>query len=114
MATAVERRVRRGATLLSRRRPGWQLTIDKERFDMGSCVQCVLGQLYGGFEKGLSALTRVEEEGVTEEDMEKRHDFSVQHGFEVDAVMSRAPTSRQYAVLQDAWEAYLRRWEGSK
>lgn len=34
-------------------KPGWEFALDLERFDMMSGEECVLGQLYGSWNKGL-------------------------------------------------------------
>jgi hypothetical protein len=47
-----EDRVRRGAKLLDRIRPGWWRAIAADRLAMESCHHCILGQLYGGFLAG--------------------------------------------------------------
>lgn len=48
--------VARGATLLDEKRPGWAGQVSKDRLAMVSCTKCVLGQIYGDFGLGLSAL----------------------------------------------------------
>ena len=45
----------RGAEFLDERRPGWAKEIDRERLNMRSACNCVLGQLYGYYNVGLSA-----------------------------------------------------------
>lgn len=45
-------RVAKGAALLDTQRPGWAQKINPETFQISSCTNCVLGQLYGGFGEG--------------------------------------------------------------
>lgn len=47
-ATVAER-VAAGAAWLDGNQPGWVDRIDLERLDIGSCMRCVLGQLYGEY-----------------------------------------------------------------
>jgi hypothetical protein len=49
-------RVRRGATLLDRERPGWADEINTRTLDVRFTEVCPLGQLYGDYEDGLDAL----------------------------------------------------------
>jgi hypothetical protein len=42
--------------LVDERRPGWAAAIDRGRLRMSSCLECVLGQLYGEYERGKGAL----------------------------------------------------------
>lgn len=53
--TIIER-VARGAALLDERVPGWETKINVRELRLGSCVHCVLGQLFSGFERGVDAL----------------------------------------------------------
>lgn len=39
--------------------PGWEVMIDLDTLNMGSIFQCVLGQVYGTYLKGLTALEGV-------------------------------------------------------
>lgn len=48
--------VERGVELLDERLPGWRNVIDQEKLDMGDCKQCILGQLFGDYERGLILL----------------------------------------------------------
>jgi hypothetical protein len=48
--------VRDTAELLDRDMPGWEEYIDADRLNIASAKDCVFGQVYGGFGKGLKAL----------------------------------------------------------
>lgn len=52
----VQERVQRGMKLLDEKRPGWWKEIDLGKLCIISCNWCVLGQLYGYFERGLDKL----------------------------------------------------------
>lgn len=54
-------RVKRGAELLDRERPGWAREIDVHRLEVNSHCNCVLGQVYGTFLSGCFALGTHEE-----------------------------------------------------
>jgi hypothetical protein len=45
-----------GAALLDAEVPGWAKRIELEELDLGSPHRCVLGQLYGSYARGLSAV----------------------------------------------------------
>lgn len=47
-------KVRRAARMLDRQCPGWAETVDLDKLRMPSPKYCVLGQLYGTYELGLS------------------------------------------------------------
>lgn len=49
----------KGAKKLDEVRPGWEAEVDQERLDIGSCHDCVLGQLYGGDDIGTAKVFRV-------------------------------------------------------
>jgi len=53
---SVERRVEAGARLLDRMMPSWEELIDLDKLHINSGTDCILGQLFGGFERGLEPL----------------------------------------------------------
>lgn len=48
--------VRAGVMLLDQRKPGWPQQVNAETLNLASAMECVLGQLYGSYADGLSAL----------------------------------------------------------
>jgi hypothetical protein len=66
----VAARVRAGAALLDRRRPGWHDHIDVRLLDVGNCRWCLFGQLFGDYEVGKYA-------------MDLSDDDAAAHGFEL-------------------------------
>jgi hypothetical protein len=52
----VQQAVAAGVALLDRSRPGWAAQINIGHLIMRSCNDCVLGQLYQSYSKGLLAL----------------------------------------------------------
>lgn len=44
--SGIAERVAAGAALLDERQPGWWQRINLDSLDLGSCVGCILGQLY--------------------------------------------------------------------
>lgn len=91
-----EDRVRRGAALLDRLRPGWAGAIDQGFLDQGSCYTCVLGQLFGDFLEGLKE---------TGTDLGGRE---VDHGFDCDPDEVPGHVRAQYEALDAAWRAEIR------
>lgn len=49
-------RVGRGILLLDVVRPDWRKALNLDALVLSSCVACVLGQLFGDYDKGLRAL----------------------------------------------------------
>jgi hypothetical protein len=89
MTTASER-VTRGARVLDEVCPGWVKRIDLAVLDIASCLDCVLGQLYGTFDDGAMVV----------------EDFSVglaRLGFDVEI------GTHDVAALNQAWRAEIAR-----
>lgn len=49
-------RVRRGAKLLDKARPGWEKDINLQKLQLSNTAQCMLGQLYGDYTEGKGLL----------------------------------------------------------
>ena len=104
-----DRRVANGAELLDRLDadvakldPGkeeiWDTVIDESRLDLSRDEDCILGQLYGGYEFGVKAM----------------HNFGmrdpVECGFELSYSLYEATAERveaEYAVLTQAWSRLI-------
>jgi hypothetical protein len=71
---------------------GWWDCIDLESLHMGEMNSCILGQLYGSYKAGLTALY-----GPNVDD-----DLSVEHGFTQDGPLG------SWAPLTDAWTMVVR------
>lgn len=67
----IQQRVVRGAQLLDRIRPGWELKIDLGELEMDSCYNCIVGQAVCEYGQGLYIL------GI--DDMEEH--AAAEHGF---------------------------------
>jgi hypothetical protein len=52
LATEPEWEVHDSAAMLDRVKPGWWKKIDLDTLNLASHRQCVLGQLYGSFDRG--------------------------------------------------------------
>jgi hypothetical protein len=95
-------RVRRGAALLDRVRPGWAREIDRDRLAMESCDRCILGQLWGDYMDGFRELVRP---------LDSRILFSAaDHGFTLPLREQTGPwTMNRFAALADAWRDEIRK-----
>lgn len=94
MENVIER-VRRGAELLDRERPGWADEVPAdERLEMEDCSKCVLGHLFGEFGRGLDALPVWDVEDL---------------GFNIVNTRTDDDGDKEYAALADAWRAEIRR-----
>lgn len=81
--------VERGMRLLDERGPeSWRDRIDLQTLQIEGTQRCVLGQLYGGFNRGLAEL------GVSYEPDVSRFGFA-------------APMDVTYAELNEAWRLAL-------
>jgi hypothetical protein len=95
---SVEQRVRAGATLLDASVPGWAGKINGEGLNIGDCVACMLGQLYGFYHAGLVQLGMDGDLGAC----------SYAHGFTV--LWSRfggIDIDAEYAALRVCWLAEI-------
>jgi hypothetical protein len=77
-----------GAALLDRVNPGWHERINLADLDMSSACQCVLGQLYGWYEDGMTAIGLDGETQLT-------------HGFAGDPASNQF--SEKYWRLDEQW-----------
>lgn len=55
-ADSIVARAKRGAELLDEVLPGWADHINLDEFDMKSCCDCALGQLFGEYMEGRNRL----------------------------------------------------------
>jgi hypothetical protein len=78
-------RIGRGVALLDAKVPGW--VVDRARLSVGSLDRCVLGQVFGNFDRGLQVLGLTWSQG-------DRYGF-VSDGWE------------DYADLTESWRAVL-------
>lgn len=90
---AYEEAIARGTALLDRERPGWRKRVKPSKLHLADCHTCVLGQVYGSFDSGLSAL------GLTYFDAED-------YGFLLPA---NRDNTGHYGWLTRAWKRVLSR-----
>lgn len=76
MTTTIADRVAAGAAFLDSAAPGWDERIVTGILDIASWSRCVLGQLYGGYSRGVEALDL---------DPEEAHDLGFDGNVHVDA-----------------------------
>lgn len=89
-----------GAQVLDARQPGWALLIDIGRLDMGSCADCILGQLAGIYVwSGQTALADLVGDGGKRA-IELGFDLSMPEPVDQEA---KIRYRRNMRVLQDAW-----------
>jgi len=50
--------VHRGAEVLDIVSPGWEREVELASLDMRSCFRCVLGQIFGSYDGGMSVLAQ--------------------------------------------------------
>lgn len=75
--------VQAGMEILDENTPGWESRIDPEILNLGSCQFCILGQIYGDYNKGKHEL---------------RIDDGPDFGFDAEG-----GSDRHYALLTHAW-----------
>lgn len=56
--------VTRGIAYLDEHLPGWQDEIDWEALDMNTCEKCIVGQLFGDYDRGMRILGLGNSEGA--------------------------------------------------
>jgi hypothetical protein len=54
--SAITERVAAGAAFLDEQWPGWWQRVALDQLDLGSCKRCILGQLSGDYDDGLTDL----------------------------------------------------------
>lgn len=91
----LRKRVRNGAELLDSIDATWATKIDLANFDVEYPSQCVLGQVFGGYNLGLNAL---EPHCVTTNEQ-------IQYGFEEDFDHSKAD---EFDQLTKLWAAEIK------
>jgi len=96
--------VKRGADLLDEKRPGWREEIDLATLDLVDGDYCIMGQIFGSYETGLSFLWGINTVVLLSDGEAESEDLSVAHGFTID----RPLRSHKWRVLQEAWIAGLR------
>lgn len=98
--------IKRGMELLDQERPGWKKEIDLNKLNMGGCVYCILGQIYGFFDDGLVALKIYYPNPAF--DLLEVHDADLaeaaKYGF---ALGDYEDYSAAYANLTQAWKEAL-------
>lgn len=94
----VRARVRLGAELFDRRRPGWADEIDVKRLNVADPSDCPLGQLYDYYRDGYEAL------GIGHNFAASRHGFFLSFLGWLILPLRRA----EYSLLSDAWVAEVR------
>ena len=87
-------RVERGAEWLDQVQPGWIDKIALQRLRLSDCMSCVLGQVFGTFQKGLISAHRFE--------LFDSWRWAEHHAFE-----RRISESESYTDLGRAWKAYI-------
>ncbi len=88
--TAKER-VEKGAELLDEKRQGWEDEIVLDVLDLGSCRNCIIGQLYPVFSNVVTAMEELGIEG-----------YDPDYGFEVMLV------NDEYEELDTLWTKEIR------
>lgn len=53
---ALKENVKRGAKLLDEKVPSWYTSINLDTLELSSCLECILGQLFGHYSDGLTEL----------------------------------------------------------
>jgi hypothetical protein len=103
-------RVRRGAELLDRHRPGWEWQVDIEHLNLSDTDFCLLGQLYGDYHSGCDAL------GLGQGVERPAHGFNVEWPWQAPILwgiarligFDRSIHRREFRLLRDAWVAAIR------
>jgi hypothetical protein len=88
-------RIERGMTLLDEKAPGWEHRLDLRALDVGSCTQCVVGQLFGVRDNELLYL------GFQALGVERPREY----GFSLDWTLGYRAT---YGGLTTAWKRKIR------
>lgn len=107
---ALDPRVAKGCELLDRDHLGWANLIDLERFDLKSSSDCVIGQVYGDYDRVYGLLDR---KGMPDYLI---HPEETEHGFIIDTDdhFCGAEVERAYDALEQAWVDEISRRQGGE
>ena len=97
-------RAKVGATILDVLRPGWADGINLDSLDMSSCEVCVLGQTYGGFDKGVAQLFAVRDKT---EGSGGKYQAAEEAGFSLGSAWDG--NGQKYSVLTASWKREIAR-----
>lgn len=103
--TTLADRVKAGAALLDDKRPGWWREIAVNRLSMGSCTNCILGQIYGHYHRGIFVLQL--SDTMTDDNAVCKFGFDRDRSCEQDGVYWDARMA-QFYQLADLWRAEIR------
>lgn len=94
----VKKRVKNGATLLDSHIPGWRNKINLDILDIGSCFNCIVGQIFGGYCEGLEILFDIGTE-----------DQQIMFGFEGEIDYHEGYSYRGFdrKLLTECWKQYI-------
>lgn len=79
--SALRNRIKAGTALLNVRCPAWTNAILLETLDMQFSETCMLGQVFGSYDRGMSSLKLTEESAV--EFGFKLHPFELSKGIQI-------------------------------
>lgn len=91
---AYEERAVVGAAFLDEHAPGWREAVDVNKLKLGDTCNCVLGQVYGSYSRGLRLL--------------HLSDGGARFGFSVEATDDWKHDAQCYGWLTRAWRKVLR------
>ncbi len=84
-----------GAALLDAKKPGWRDLVNLDLLDIGSCTQCILGQIFGSFAAGVMELGLK----YTREDIEGKG-----FGIWADPASSQAHRTLRFKIATNLWK----------
>lgn len=96
-------RVGRGADYLDEVDPGWHRRVDPDTLELSSGSSCILGQLHGDFRMGLSRSQLINLSSAPRASLSP-----VSYGFQCVSGVDDAAQDRDYAYLNQAWQAAVR------
>ena len=101
--TTTTKRVQRGVALLDQECPGWRDQIRMGDLDMANTYNCVLGQVYGGYEQAVVALNH---KIATRRQRER-------HGFTLPKKVIMATITTDYEAWKREWNLLTVAWKGA-
>lgn len=101
----IPKEVKAGMALLDEKAPGWREKVNLDKLNMGGCVRCVLGQVYGFFDDGLVALSICKTETI-EAQFDSALEEAEKYGFSIGDTHLKN-YRLDYAALTQAWKEAL-------
>lgn len=103
MLTIEQQRVSNGVALLDEHKPGWRDLVNVNTLDIESLENCILGQVFGGYIKGASAL------GISSAECYNATEVQSSYGFDISPEEYQKDDVTQQLIFMELEEEWVAR-----